>query len=276
MAKAARKMAKALTQPDIVLRAIHPSAALEDWYRQALQRLVRRMSRSMLLHLRAAHKRGDFALDANADGVVSLRDALEEWAPRWVSNFDKLSERVSRLFANKSASDLDRRMMRRLKDAGFAIEFKPTKAMRQAYKACVSEQVNLIKSIPAQFLKDVRTSVWHSVMAGGDLSTLTASLQKNYGVAHRRAALIARDQTAKARSVFERARRAELGITEAIWVHSGGGSEPRPEHVKWGHERARFEVKRGMWSEVDKQYVFPGTPINCRCVSRAIVPGLHS
>lgn len=263
-----------LPRPEVVLRPIHPSAGLEDWYRRRLQKLIRAMAKSMLVHLRAAYRSADFALDASADGTVTMRRALEDWAPRWATKFDDIAGKVSRVFAVKSGADLDGRMMRALKQSGFAIRFKPTRAMRQAYKAVVAENVNLIRSIPEQFLKDVRTTVWQSVMNGRDLSGLTQHIQKNYGVAYRRAQLIARDQNNKAKAVFERARRQELGITEAVWVHSGGGKEPRPEHLRWGRDKKRFEVKKGIWSEVDKQYVWPGTAVNCRCTSRAVVPGI--
>lgn len=263
-----------LKRPDIELPALQASAAVREWYRVKLQKLCRAMAKSMLLHLRAAYRNADFALDASADGTATMQRALKEWAPRWVDNFDAIATRVSRLFAQKGAADLDRRMMMQLVHSGFAIRFKPTRAMRQAYKAVVAENVNLIKSIPEQFLKDVKTSVWQSVMAGRDLSGLTQALQKNYGVSYRRAQLISRDQTNKAKAVFERARRQDLGITEALWVHSGGGKTPRPEHLRWGREKKRFEVKKGIWSEVDKQYVFPGTAINCRCTSRAIISGI--
>jgi putative phage head protein len=41
-------------------------------------------------------------------------------------------------------------------------------------------------------------------------------LRKDYGISERRAAFIARDQTNKAKAAIEKARRQELGITEAI------------------------------------------------------------
>ena len=106
----------------------------------------------------------------------------------------------------------------------------------------------------------------------GTWDTLLTLALANQIFSVRRASLIARDQTHKAHAIMEEARRAEVGITEAIWVHSHAGEVPRPEHLAWGREKKRYDIKKGMWSEVDQEWVWPGTAINCRCSSMAIIP----
>jgi len=78
---------------------------------------------------------------------------------------------------------------------------------------------------------------------------------------HRRAALIARDQSSKASAVIENTRRKELGITQAIWQHSGGGHVPRPLHVKAGRDKLVFDLDKGAY--IDGKWILPGTEINC-------------
>ena len=68
-----------------------------------------------------------------------------------------------------------------------------------------------------------------------------------------------------------RARQDELGITEAIWVHSGAGKHPRPTHVAMNGKK--YDVNKGMWDPAVKRWIFPGEEINCRCISRSIIPG---
>jgi uncharacterized protein with gpF-like domain len=63
----------------------------------------------------------------------------------------------------------------------------------------------------------------------------------------------------------------QLGITEAIWVHSGAGKHPRPTHVAMNGKK--YDVNKGMWDPAVKRWIFPGEEINCRCVSRSIIPG---
>lgn len=129
-----------------------------------------------------------------------------------------------------------------------------------------------IRSIGQQYLNRVEESVWRSVNAGYDMAQLTGELRKDYGISERRAAFIARDQTNKAKAAIEKARRQELGITEAIWIHSHAGKEPRPSHVAANGKR--FDVGKGMY--LDGEWVQPGEEINCRCTSRSVIKGFNS
>ena len=267
-----------IERAEVVLDAIRANAGLEVWYRRALQSAIREMAKSVLLHVRAAYQQADkklsvgFAQDGPADASSTLRRALRKWGRRSAGKFDDKAQEMAKRFARRARTDIDRRFGNALKKAGFSIDFKATAAMKEAYQATIAEQVNLIKSIPAQFLKDVQSQVWLSVMKGADMGALTRSIQGSYGVAHRRAAFIARDQTNKARAIMEEARRSELGIEQAVWVHSGGGKEPRPTHLSMAGKR--YQIKQGMWDSAINKYVWPGTEPNCRCVSRSVIPGL--
>jgi len=68
------------------------------------------------------------------------------------------------------------------------------------------------------------------------------------------------------------ARQADLGIREAIWMHSHAGKKPRPEHVKM--DGKTYNITKGMWDPHEKKWIFPGELINCRSTGRPIVPGL--
>lgn len=253
-----------------VLRAIAPSAAIDSWYRDKLQELIWQMGRSMLTHMEAAWKENPVGIGFSADAspTLGLRRALKKWGEKQIARFDAMAEEIAAAFATRTAADFDKRFAKILKDSGFTIRFRPTEAMREAYRAVVAENVNLIRSIPQKFLTDVGSSVWVSVMKGSDMDALSGSIKREYGVTWRRAALIARDQNSKARAVFEEARRAELGITHAIWRHSHAGKEPRPTHVAMNGKR--YEIKKGMWDSAVQKFVWPGTEINCRCSSRAV------
>jgi SPP1 gp7 family putative phage head morphogenesis protein len=146
-----------------------------------------------------------------------------------------------------------------------------TPAMRDIIQATVHENVSLIKSIPRQYLTQVEGLTMRSVQSGRDLGFLAKGLQKQFGVTKKRAALIARDQNNKATTMLNRARQTELGITEAIWVHSSAGKKPRPTHVKMNGKR--YDVSEGMYDSHEGRYVLPGELINCRCTSRSVIPG---
>lgn len=256
------------------LVAVHANRGVEAWYRAKLQDLLARANASMLLHVQAAWKCAPpltgFAGDAPTSSVL-LQRALSKWGGLWTRKFNKLSLDLSRKFAARSFGATESQIRAALKSAGFTVAFKPTPHSVESYHAVVAENVNLIKTIPQQYLKDVQQSVWQSVMKGADMSELSKSIRASYGVSHRRAALIARDQNNKAKAVIENTRRQELGIVEAVWQHSAGGKEPRPAHVKMNGKT--FALTRGMWDPDESEYVWPGQLINCRCTSRAIIPG---
>ena len=93
----------------------------------------------------------------------------------------------------------------------------------------------------------------------------------NYGVSYDRAASITRYQCNMARAVMENTRCLELGITQAIWQHSGGGKAPRPSHVAFSGKR--FKLATGAY--LDGKWVWPGSALDCLCTSRAIIPGFE-
>lgn len=263
---------------ELVARMIPPSAAIEDSYAGKLQELVEAMADSMLLHILAAWRENTpavgFASDTKSSAVRNLERCLAKWGKRWQKKISGMAEPIAVSFAFQTRRDFDARFARVCRDAGFTVRFQPTREMREAFRAVVAENVNLIRSIPQKFLTDVQSAVWESVMKGNKTAELSRSIKKSYGVAWRRAALIARDQTHKAKAIMEEARRSEVGIEEAVWVHSGAGREKREEHVRWSRERRRYKIKRGMWSHKDQAWVWPGTPINCRCGSRSVFPEL--
>jgi SPP1 gp7 family putative phage head morphogenesis protein len=261
---------------DKVLAPVHAPAGVRVWYECKLRDLLRAMHDSMQVHLAAAWKCNEptigFAAD-DANPSIGLKRALSKWGRAWIRKFDGLSADLAKRFASRNFQATNNSMRQALKDAGFTVAFAPTSKSVEAYQAVIASNVALIKSIPQQYLKDVQASVWDSVMKGGDLATLSKSIQKNYGVGYRRAALIARTENFKAKAVIENVRRQELGLTEAIWMHSSAGKVPRPTHVAMNGKK--YELKKGMYDSHEGEFVFPGQLINCRCTSRAVLEGFN-
>lgn len=273
-------------------RAVWPNAGVERWYYTQLVALIDAMSADMLERVTAAWDEnppdiGILASDARASPTTLLQRALERWGGLWTGKLEKLSVDLARKFASRAFVATETSMKSSFAAAGFTVKFKPTRKSLEAYKAVAAENVGLIKSIAPEYLDDVQGAVWASVRKGGDLSTLSIELRKKYGVTVRRAALIARDQNNKAKALIENVRRREAGITQAIWLHSTAGKEPRPTHVEMSgnlyfitDQPARPGVPAepaGMYDSDPrvKAYVFPGELINCRCVSKAVIPGFE-
>ena len=252
------------------IRPTRPNAGVEAWYRKKLDSLITEMNDSVVYWLKANYRAsGAMAMDASP--AVFMRDAMKKLAKRWQKKFDGLAVKLADRFAGDAMKNSDVSLYNALESEGFTVQFKMSPAMNNALQATITENLNLIRSIPEQYLSQVQTLVMQSVSRGRDLSTLTDELQKRYGITRRRAALIARDQNNKATAVMQTARQQSLGITEGIWRHSHAGKEPRQSHVKADGEK--FELSKGLY--LDGKWTLPGEEINCRCTWSPVIPGLN-
>lgn len=277
-------------KPPKTARAVLPNAGVEAAYRKSLDKLIKEMSNSVEYWMEAEYKANPpvMAVEMAEDARVGSRSkASQEWASlrspsarlrkpmkelsnRWIKRFDEMSASIAERFAASGMKHTDSSFKQALKDAGFTVEFKVTPLMRDAMNATIQENISLIKSIPQQYLTDVEGIVMRGYTAGRDLHAISAELQERYGVTKRRAALIARDQSNKLTATVTQARRVDMGLYEAIWVHSGAGKHPRPSHLKAGREKRKFDVRQGCL--IEGEYILPGQKINCRCSSKTILP----
>ncbi len=256
------------------MRPVQPNAGVTEAYRKKLDRLVEAMHRSVQWWLKASYRANEpRILAADETPADALRRSMRDLSARWLKKFDEAAESLAEYFAQSVEKRSSAALRNILRNSGMTVEFKMTPVMRDVVDATVHQNVALIKSIPAQYLEQVEGMVMRSVQTGRDLGQLSEDLQNRLGVTKRRAAFIARTQNQMATSAFNRVRLQEVGVTEAIWTHSGGGKEPRPTHVKAGRERTRFSVSKGWFDPAVKQFIQPGELINCRCVGRPVVKG---
>lgn len=128
-----------------------------------------------------------------------------------------------------------------------------------------TENVGLIKSIPGDMLDEVERELVRGVNDGTRWEVLASRIEQRFGVAERRAALIARDQVGKFYGSVQRARQTNLGIKRYIW-RTSRDERVRPEHVE--REGEIFE-----WADPPEDG-HPGQPINCRCTAEPILEDL--
>lgn len=249
-------------------RAVHANRGTEAAYKRRLSALVREMEDSVQYWIRAGYNAEEPVLAADASPSELMQKRIARLSGRWAERFETLSKKIAEDFTRKMGSVTDTALMSAFRDAGWTVKFKFTDGMRDALNAVIVENVGLIKSIHSDYFTQIQGAVMRGYSRGRDLKSITDDIEAIGGVSRRRAAFIARDQANKACAVVTDARRAELGITEAIWQHSHGGKEPRPDHVA-AHGR-KFEIAKGCY--ISKEYIKPGEKINCRCTSRSVLP----
>jgi uncharacterized protein with gpF-like domain len=272
---------------ELLLRPVRPNIGIEVEYKRRLHNLIDQMHKSVLYWLKATYRRAPPKMVITAQrergnsmahdelAATALKNAIKRLAARWLKNFDTCAVELAEYFSKAACERSDANLKAILKKGGIAIDWTMTAAQRDVLRATIEQQVGLIKSIPREHLARVQTLVMQSVQTGRDLEQLAGDLERQFNVTKRRAAFIARDQSNKATASLTRARQIEIGVTEAIWMHSGGGKHPRPKHVKAGRDKQRYDVTKGLPIGDRGEYVFPGECINCRCVSRAVVKGFN-
>ncbi|MDR3534015.1 MAG: phage minor head protein [Rhodopila sp.] len=260
------------TRKPVALAPVRPNLGVEFAYQRELDKLVDRMNEHVQAVVLGVYGMNPPKLAADESSPSALRAAISRLAREWSGRFDAFAKTVGRRFSVGAIGSADRSFAASLREAGFTVQFKMTPAASEIMQATIAEQVNLIKSIPAEYLTAVQGSVMRSVTTGRDLGGLSNDLQQQFGVTKRRAATIARDQNAKATASITRARQQELGIVEAIWLHSAGGKTPRPTHV--GNNGKRYTISEGWFDPAAGKRIWPGQEVNCRCVSKSVIPGL--
>ncbi|MFT8720016.1 phage minor head protein [Acetobacter sp.] len=250
---------------------VRANAGIEAKYYRAMRELLERMHNEVIRDLAKAYAKAEPQIAQDASPIADMVSIMDGLTKRWRKRFSDDAQGIAQQFAKSAQGHAQRAFQSELKRNGFTVQFKPTERVQDILRRSIAENVNLITGMSSDYLKGIETAVNMSVMNGRDLKSLSDTLQEQYGVSKRRAALIARDQNAKATSAINRTRQLELGMTEAIWVHSAGGKHPRPSHVKAGRDKLRYKLDKGAY--IDGEWIHPGECINCRCVSSPIIPG---
>jgi SPP1 gp7 family putative phage head morphogenesis protein len=262
-----------LAKNEKALRPVFPNVGIAVLYRKKLDALVLEMARSYYHWILAQYRETPPRLAQDEVPARELERELRRLGVRWQQRFEEAAPKLARWFAVSASRRSNDALKKILKDAGIAVEFKMSPAMRDAFHATVAENVGLIRSIASTYHDQVQGLVMRSVTTGRDLGPLAKELEARFGVTKRRAALIARTQNNMATATFTRVRQQEAGITEAIWLHSHGGLEPRPTHL--ANDGKKYNISQG-WFDSDpkvRKRIWPGQLINCRCVSRSIIKG---
>ena len=90
--------------------------------------------------------------------------------------------------------------------------------LAELQKNWISQNTQLIKSIPAQYLSKVEQTVRNGVMQGIAPRELAKEIKALYGVTDRRAKIIARNEIGNANAELTKYRQMDLGVKKYRWV----------------------------------------------------------
>lgn len=137
--------------------------------------------------------------------------------------------------------------------------------LERAVDEFTTENVALIRSIPARFFDDLETNLKRELADGARFEELIGIVEERYSVSTSRAELIARDQAGKFYGDLNRVRQGDLGIERFTW------RTVRDNRVREEHEDRDGETYA--WSAPPDGET-PGEPVNCRCYAEPDLRGL--
>ncbi|MHC5542035.1 phage head morphogenesis protein [Singulisphaera rosea] len=256
-------------------KPLNPSAAIEQRYYLALQVLIDRMTSDTEHELqklfKTEHAEEFFAQDASVSSQARiLTNALIK---KYTDLFASLSKPMAEELADQSdkASDIAVKSSIRSMTDQVTLSTKTITSgpLADILNATVTENVALIKSIPAQYLGGVQQAVMRSITTGNGMQELVPYLQKHKGITLRRARFICQDQTKKAMANLSFARLKKAGIASAIWRHTSGSRHPRQTHIHMDGET--FLLSEGLYDSAVKRNVKPGELPGCACRAQPIL-----
>jgi SPP1 gp7 family putative phage head morphogenesis protein len=249
------------------------ASVYEAKYYAQLSRMVERMTRVSRYEIDRLYR----SPQAKEEGFAIAMDA--SFASRAGALLRRLTERFTALFVDKAgglANALNggiskvsaEQLGSSLREVSGGVTLKTdviSGVVADVLRASTKQNVALIKSIPAKYFEQIEGAVMRSIQTGRGMADLQPELEKFEGMTKNRAALIARDQTAKATTAINRARMQGLGIRKFEWLHSGGGREPRPLHKNVLNGKVFSLDDPPVIDERTGERGLPGQLINCRC-----------
>jgi SPP1 gp7 family putative phage head morphogenesis protein len=273
MTKTTRRQAP---KPETQLKGLpfYNPVAIELRYSRELRALTRVMTKETDAAVRALFKSPDakefFAMDASI--AIQAREMMNLLTIRFQHLFNSHAERMARRMVGAVDEQSRVALERSFKKLAGELTIKATEippALKTIYEASISENVDLIKSIPEQYMGRIKGAVNRSITGTGGIGPLVTEIKKYGGMSDRRAKNIALDQTRKAMQSASIERSKSAGVKKGIWVHTGGTKEPRPKHKAYnGNE---FNLAEGAPVGDKGQNVQPGEEPFCRCTFIPVV-----
>ncbi len=243
-------------------KPVRPSRANEMQYKRQLRELVRRLRASVDANILPILKRRAMTTDASLEDEIGA--AFEQMA-REFGGLDALAQRLAAEGVQKNLAAVDDTLAKNLKSAvgiGITGLMVSNQAIAEKMAAANKANVELIKSIPAEYFDRIKDIVSGNVEGGFRYEDIVDQIKEAGDITDRRADLIARDQTSKMNGAFNEARQTSLGIESYVW--EGAGDE-RERDTHMANNGQTFQ-----WDDPPAETGHPGEDVNCRCVARPV------
>ena len=192
--------------------------------------------------------------------------------------FNGLLKDFTVMFSSKSKSiagglfdDLEkwtnRSLAQSLSDRSKSIIFKPElkdPKLNEIRKASIGKNIDLIKTIPQDYLRKTKQIVFHSITTGQGLKEIQGHLEQQKDYTKRKAQLVALDQVRKITTTIAATKLKKHGSKKFKWLHTGGSQHPREEHIAMNNKIFSYDDPPVIDSKTG-EIGLPAQTYNCRC-----------
>ena len=243
-------------------------------YNAELQRIVRAVRKDVKNQVYPLVREAQPQYVTDAPWLDRITDALRRLKEKYSGElFLTLARRIADKFVTNTNRVNKERFQKATKQA-FGIDvFADNPKLQDYLEASVADNVQLITSIPEQYLGQVESIILTGIRSGARSSTMAKQLREQFGVSERRAKFIARDQTAKINGDLNAKRQTDLGFEYFQWVTSKD-QRVRDRHKEIANKTTAYGKGIYRWDNPPlndkKTPIIPGQDYGCRCVGRAI------
>jgi SPP1 gp7 family putative phage head morphogenesis protein len=199
--------------------------------------------------------------DSRQDSFVTdLKQMLEAYKLKFQMKYSSEDiESVAKQNAKRIADENGRQIDKITKAVLGVDVFRNEPWLKEQMEIFTTNNVNLIESIPYQYLDKVQSVVTRGVNLGWTSTETAKEIEHQFDVSSNRAKLIARDQTAKFNCSLMMLRQTEVGVEKYQW------STSKDERVRDSHRENDGKIFN--WDDAPSETGHPGDDINCRCVA---------
>lgn len=251
------------------------NAGYQEMYVKDLKKLLSAMFNKVEKEIKKLFKsptaKQFFSQDASIASRVRM--LLNKLKSIYLPFFDEKAPLLAKKMTKKAIKLSDINLKSSLKElsGGATLNTKfLTENLNETVKAAISENVSLIKSISASYLKNIEEAAYRSITTESGFSALLKALEKRKEISLRHANNVALDQTRKVYNYINKERMEKVGVESFEWIHSGGGQRPRKHHQKMNGKVYRFDDLPVIDLKT-KERGIPGQAINCGCTMRPII-----
>lgn len=199
---------------------------------------------------------------------VMKKKTRKDSAPMAAGDFSKALEE----FVARRASRIAEKPTTETENVNIYEDYYDNNFYGNTIKLWVSENVNLIKSLPRDNLVRMKNIIKNGFRNGLTLTEMSKEISRQYGIGKRSARLLARDQLSTLNAQITKKQQDDAGVRKYRWSTSND-ERVRPCHAELDGKVISWDDPPEIWYDTKQGRVYtgrmchPGEDYLCRCVA---------